>query len=149
MARKTDPLTATAVKNAKATGKQYNLADGQGLYLRVSPTGSKRWLFNYAKPYTKKRTNLGLGNYPELSLAEARMAASDARKLLVNNVDPVEQKAEHELAMRDAKLSTLEAVGKEWLKVKRTEVSVMQADKIWRRLELHIMPALGKRPIAE
>ncbi|SHH95967.1 integrase domain-containing protein [Ferrimonas marina] len=149
MARKVNPLTATAVKNAKATGKQYNLADGGGLMLRVSNTGSKRWLLNYAKPYTKKRTNLGLGGYPEVSLADARERAAEAKRLLANGIDPVENKAEELLAKCQSKLSTLEAIGEEWLKVKRTQVSEQQADKIWRRLELHVLPALGKRPITE
>ncbi|TKB53075.1 integrase domain-containing protein [Ferrimonas aestuarii] len=149
MARKTDPLTATQVKNAKAKGKQYNLADGGGLMLRICATGSKRWLFNFKKPFSDKRSNMSLGSYPEVSLAEAREEAAKARKLIAQNIDPVEDKAAQLEASRDAKLNTLQTIGEQWLKVKRTEVSELQAQKIWRRLELHIMPSLGKRPITE
>ena len=73
MAKTTSPLTNTEVKQAKAREKEYNLADGHGLCLRVKPIGSKIWLFNYSRPYTKKRANLSLGSYPDLSLPVARL----------------------------------------------------------------------------
>jgi hypothetical protein len=47
MARLTKPLSSTEIKNAKPKIKEYNLADGDGLMLRVKPTGSKFWIFNY------------------------------------------------------------------------------------------------------
>ncbi|WP_028117813.1 integrase domain-containing protein [Ferrimonas senticii] len=142
-------LTATAVKNAKATGKEYVLVDGGGLRLRVSPKGAKRWLFNYAKPLTKQRTNFALGAYPDVSLAQARDLAAEARKLVALGADPKEHKLEQQALQLDAKQATLSAVGLEWLQVKRTKVSVEQADKIWRRLELHVLPVIGERPITE
>jgi hypothetical protein len=66
------PLTDTQIKNAKPKDKEYSLADGQKLSLRVKPSGSKAWIFTYQRPHTKKRTNLGFGSYPEVSLASAR-----------------------------------------------------------------------------
>lgn len=56
------PLTDTQVKQAKVKDKEYTLPDGDGLELRVRPTGSKRWVFRYQKPFTKltKFTNLSL-----------------------------------------------------------------------------------------
>ncbi|WP_148127866.1 integrase arm-type DNA-binding domain-containing protein, partial [Haemophilus quentini] len=47
MAIITKPLTNTEVERAKPQNKEYNLMDGQGLFLRVKPTGAKTWLFNY------------------------------------------------------------------------------------------------------
>ncbi|GAA4871802.1 integrase arm-type DNA-binding domain-containing protein [Ferrimonas pelagia] len=149
MAKITSQLTATEVKNAKAKGKEYALRDGHGLTLRVSPTGSKRWLFNYSKPYTKKRSNMGLGAYPAISLAKARELAADARVLLADNIDPIEHRDAEELRHRQSKVHTLLAVAKEWHKVKATKVSEMQASKIWDRLGLHVFPKLGSRPIRE
>jgi hypothetical protein len=72
MARITKPLTNTEVKQAKPREKVYTLSDGGGLQLRIKPNGSKLWLLDYKRPYTKKRTSLSFGSYPELSLAEAR-----------------------------------------------------------------------------
>jgi hypothetical protein len=58
---KTKPLTNTEVKQAKGKEKVYKLSDGDGLQLRVKPNGNKSWLLDYYKPYTKKRTSIGLG----------------------------------------------------------------------------------------
>ena len=88
MARTTKPLTNTEVKQAKPKDKEYNLADGAGLSLRVKPNGTKSWLFNFSAPYTKKRTNISFGAYPDVSLAEARRQKEEARSLLAQMIDP-------------------------------------------------------------
>ncbi|WP_345778754.1 integrase arm-type DNA-binding domain-containing protein [Shewanella sp. Isolate7] len=72
MGNTTKQLSATQVANAKPRDKEYNLSDGRGLSLRVKTSGSRFWLLNYTRPITKKRANLGLGTYPDVSLAEAR-----------------------------------------------------------------------------
>ena len=59
MPRTTKQLSSTEVKLAKPKEKEYNLADGRGLHLRIKPNGTKLWLFNYTRPITKKRANLG------------------------------------------------------------------------------------------
>ena len=92
MAKITKPLTNTEVKQAKPRDKEYNLSDGWGLMLRVKPTGSKFWLFNYYRPYTKKRTNFSFGIYPDISLAEARKKRDEARSLLAKDIDPKKHK---------------------------------------------------------
>ncbi len=50
MARTTKPLTNTEIKQANPKEKEYSLADGQGLKLRIKPNGSKLWIFNYYRP---------------------------------------------------------------------------------------------------
>lgn len=147
MARTTTPLTNTQVDKAKPKPKEYNLADGNGLALRVKPNGTKLWIFNYYTPFTKKRTNLGFGNYPEVSLAKARAKRKSARELLSDDIDPKEHKTQIADRQRQANTSTLEHVAKQWLEVKRTKVSTDHAEDIWRSLELHIFPSLGKLPI--
>ena len=79
MARTTKPLTNTEVKQAKPRATVYALADGDGLQLRVKPNGSKIWLLDYRRPYTKVRTSLSFGSYPAVSLAEARNRRSEAK----------------------------------------------------------------------
>jgi hypothetical protein len=88
MARTTRPLTDTEVKKTKPKEREYNLADGNGLYLRVKPNGSKLWLFNYTRPHTKNRANMSLGQYPSLSLAKAREASRKNLELLSEKIDP-------------------------------------------------------------
>jgi len=82
MARNVTPLTNTEVKQAKSKNKLYKLSDGGGLQLRVKPTGAKSWLFDYFKLLTKKRSSIGFGTSPEVSLAEARKKRVAARELL-------------------------------------------------------------------
>jgi Arm DNA-binding domain len=74
MARTGNKLTAVEV--AKANGPAV-LHDGAGLYLRVSPTGSKAWVFRFQ--LDGKRRDMGLGPYPDISLAEARRCATEHR----------------------------------------------------------------------
>jgi hypothetical protein len=59
-----------------------------GLALRIKPNGSKLWIFNYYRPYTKKRTSLSLGTYPAVTLAEARKKRAEAKELLAKDIDP-------------------------------------------------------------
>lgn len=62
-------LNNTQIKNTKPGDKELNLFDGDGLFLRISPTvkgGKKNWYFRYAVPVTKKRTKISLGTYPHL-----------------------------------------------------------------------------------
>ena len=90
MANSTNPLTNTEVKQAKPRAKEYNLADGGGLALRIKPNGSKLWLLNYSRPHTKKRANLSLGTFPDVSLADARRKRETASSLLAQDIDPKE-----------------------------------------------------------
>lgn len=70
-------LTAIEAKDAKTPGR---IPDGGGLYLQVGPNGSKSWLFIFR--WEGKRPEIGLGPYPEVSLASARRRAEDARSIL-------------------------------------------------------------------
>lgn len=147
MANSTKPLTDTEVKQAKPREKEFSLGDGKGLYLRVKPTGSKLWIFNYTHPHTKKRANLGLGTYPELSLVEARKQVQTFNALLATGFDP---KAERDAKAREAQeahANTFEHVAGKWMDLKKSKVTLTYLDKIANRLELYAFPKLGKIPI--
>jgi len=147
MARTTKPLTNTEVKQAKAKEKVYTLSDGGGLQLRVKPNGSKLWLFDYYRPFTKKRTSLSFGSYPEISIAEARGKRQAARELLAKDTDPKEHRDEQILINETSHSNTLQHVASQWLEVKKSKVSANHALDTWRSLEGHIFPDLGKLPI--
>jgi integrase len=147
MARVTSPLTNTEVKQAKPKAKEYNLADGKGLYLRVKPIGSKLWLFNYSRPFTKKRANISLGTFPAFSLANARRKSEEMRELLAQSIDPKHYKDEQSRKAQDAHSNTLERVFAKWLETKKSKVSAGYAQDIERSFDLHIAPKLGKVPI--
>lgn len=144
MARTTKPLTDTEIKSAKPKDSVYNLADGKGLYLKIKPSGYKVWIFNYTKPYTKKRVADTLGEYPALTLANARTKRDHNLTLLANDVDPIDFKNEQARLNAEKNACTLEVVTDRWLVVKRSLVSTVHADDIKRSLELHVFPRIGK-----
>lgn len=147
MARTTSPLTDTQIKNAKPRAREYNLSDGGGLALRVKPNGTKLWLLNYPRPYTDKRTNMSLGVYPAVTLAEAREKRDAARKLLIKNIDPREERDEERSKQTFAQKTTLQHVAEAWYDIKKREVTPSYAEDIWRSFEMHVFPSMGKSPI--
>jgi integrase len=147
MANTTRPLTNTEVKQAKPREKEYNLADGNGLYLRVKPNASKLWLFNYSRPFTKKRANLGLGGFPDVPLADARIEAQKFKGLLAKDIDPKEYRIEQARKDDKAHTNTFEHVASKWLNLKKSKVSQSYYKKISSRLNLHVFPNLGKYPL--
>jgi integrase len=149
MARVTKQLTDTEVKKAKPKDKEYNLSDGDGLMLRIKPNGSKLWLFNYYRPYTKKRANISFGTYPELSLVGARKLRTQAKELLINNIDPKVQRDNEARLKKKSLENTLLVVATKWFEVKKTTVAPKTAQDTWNALNNHVFRYLGNEPITE
>jgi hypothetical protein len=91
-------LNARQVETAKPKDKTYKMADG-GLYLEVSAKGSKYWRMKYRRPSDKKEDRLAFGVWPTVTLAQARTKRDEAKKLLVQGIDP---KAEQKEAQENA-----------------------------------------------
>jgi integrase len=147
MAKITKPLTNTEVSQAKPKDNDYTLLDGEGLQLRVKTSGTKSWLFNYYHPITKKRKNLSLGQYPALTLAEARKQRASSKELLTNNIDPKEYRDDQ---LSDEKLKmgfTLKSIALDWFEVKKTKIAETTSKSLWRNFENHLFPSIGHRPI--
>ncbi|WP_331372881.1 tyrosine-type recombinase/integrase [Sinorhizobium chiapasense] len=84
MARPLHKLTPNGVKYETRPGRH---SDGGGLYLQVAPTGSRSWIYMFK--IGNKRTAVGLGGYPTLSLADARAKAEVCRKWLAHGLNPL------------------------------------------------------------
>jgi len=147
MARITKPLTNTEVKQAKPREKEYNLTDGAGLSLRVKPNGSKLWLFNYFRPFTKKRVNISFGKYPEVTLAEVRKKREQARSLLAQDIDPQTHKVEQAANERAALENTFGVYAEKWYQLKKTQVKLETAEHAWKNLNRHILPVFENVPV--
>ena len=85
MARTTHQLTAVTVANLKDKGLH---PDGNGLYLRVTESGTKNWIYRYT--LDGKARDMGLGPLTTVSLAKARAAADDCRRLRREGLNPIE-----------------------------------------------------------
>jgi len=130
------PLTARVVEQAKPREKPYKLTDGGGLYLFVAPTGLKSWRANYAQ-HGKQLTRT-YGRWPEMSLAQARAAHSQAKNVPVHDsVVPVLQA-----------VPTFKTVSEEWLKIKLPALSNgKHQGQVAGTLERFAYPRIGNLPI--
>ncbi len=88
------------------------------------------WNFNYRKPVTKNRINKGLGTYPELSLANARKMAVQARELLAQGIDPKVQRDTLNEARRAETEHTFENVAPPGSSLKKDTVKPAYAEDI-------------------
>jgi integrase len=147
MARTTTPLNDAQIKNAKPKEKEYSLANGGGLMLRVKPSGSKLWIFNYSRPYTKKRANIGLGVYPDVTLAAAKKKAESARRLLADNIDPQADRIQQEQNNKQALENTFGVLAKKWMALKKQQVKAETANKAWKTMNKHVLPTLKNVPV--
>lgn len=136
-------LNDTKIKNLREPGKH---ADGAGLYLEVTPTGSKYWRMKYR--FGGKEKRLAFGVYPTVSLKQARDRREQARQALDRGSDPGElRKAAKAKAVEDA-VNTLEAVTLDWLDHQASRWAPVTLGRIRASLEADIFPALGSRPMA-
>ena len=140
-------LTELQIKSARHRDKEYFLADGDGLYLRVRPT-RKVWLYRYNRD--GKDIKLGLGRYPVVSLAVARQKARAAMELRANGGDPKQDRRVAQVRERVERLNTFAQMARAWHKqaTKDRKWSGSYAAKVLRALEVHIFPWLGKHPMA-
>ena len=141
------PLSDTAIRKAKPKAKPFKLADAGGLYLLVQPSGSKWWRYKYR--FAGKEKLLALGSYPETSLMQAREQHLQARKLLAAGNDPGEAKRTAKQVVSLKAENTFESIAREWHEQSRNQWSKIYADDVTKRLENHIFPRLGHRPLAE
>lgn len=149
MAIKTTPLSDTEVRSAKPREKQYSLYDGEGLELRVSPAGSKRWMFRYKRPHIKTPNVIKIGNYPETTLAAARKVRSEYRELLDKNIDPQKHVEKQNNEKRRELSTTLADVAEKYFIVKFSKVSDRHAFNIRRSFELYLFPELSHFPVSD
>jgi integrase len=140
-------LSDAKVRNAKPKVKPFKLADGEGLFLLVMPSGSKYWRMKYF--FAGREKLLALGVYPEVTLADARERRAQARKAIAAGNDPSLAKKEAKRQQELNASNTFDAVAREWLEQRRHEWAPVFAETVRYRLERLILPSLGSRPIAD
>ena len=139
-------LSEAKIRNAKPESKKYKIADGEGLFLLVLPSGSKYWRLKYY--FGGKEKQLALGVYPEVGLAEARNLRAQAHKALSAGNDPGELKKDAKRVAEAKAADRFEVVAREWLDKRRHEwaPSSLRVKLIY--LEKYLIPSLGERPIS-
>lgn len=123
--------------------KRERLSDSGGLYLEVSPNGSKRWFWKYRLPGVEKR--LALGSYPDTGLTAARKARDTAKARKSEGHDPVQVRKLEKLQAARPGGDTFKAVAMEWYTKQAPQWSPSHAARSMRQLERDLFPWLGDR----
>lgn len=141
-------LTDLKCRNAVCSpdAKRERLADSGGLYLEISPAGSKRWFWKYR--YNGKEGRMALGSYPTVSLTAARKARDVARLQKSTGVDPVQVRRVEKLKAMNPEGETFKVVALEWFGKQKTQWSDTHAIRVLRQLERDLFPWLGDRRLA-
>lgn len=140
-------LTDTKIRNSKPRDKAYKLMDGLGLFLFVSPTGSRLWRYRFW--LHGKEGLYSIGDYPMVSLAQAREARDKGRALVKQGINPVRQRQEVQLRQAHEANNTFEAVACEWMEHKAVKWSDVRHKRVKRTLEKEVFPEIGAMPIKE
>lgn len=140
-------LTDAKVRTAKPQGKPYKFSDSGGLFLLITPEGSKYWRLKYR--FEGKEKLLAIGVYPDISLAEARDKKDQAKKQIANGIDPSVFKKASKQTVKMAVEGNFEFVAREWYMKNSPRWVPNHSRLIIRRLENYIFPLLGACQISE
>lgn len=141
------PLTDSAIRNAKPSDKPYKLSDEKGLFLLITPNGSKWWRLKFR--IAGKEKLLSLGVYPEVSLKDARKKCSELREAIAGGIDPGAQRKALKSSIAERSANSFEVIAKEWLENRRDSISSGQLTKIAAMFENDVFPWMGGTPAAE
>ena len=142
-----DRLTELGIRKCTCGPKQKKMTDGKGLFLLLHPNGSKYWRMKYQ--FSGKEKTLAFGVWPEVSLTEAREMRNEAKLLLKDGKDPSGVKKSQKLNQKIQNSNTFGSITQEWLLMKKKEWKEAHSHDVQRALEIHVLPDLANRPIAE
>lgn len=140
-------LNDLKIKQLKPEEKIYRVADHSGLCIEVRPTGAKFWRYRYR--FHSKAKMLTIGQYPSITLAQARSKTIEYKGLLAQSIDPSQVKKEETKVALQSNLDTFSAVVEEYL-----EFQAKNKPKEWlanrqRYLKKDIYPVIAKKPISD
>lgn len=144
MPRQGTPLTDTRIKSLKPKDTRYRTSDTGGLLLEVMPSGAKIWRYRY-QMFGVRQPTLTIGNYPDVSLANARKQRDEWAALVANGISPKEAV----MANKTAHLNTVKAFGLDWLESQLVGKSRSYATTMTRIFEKDVIPAIGRMPLNE
>ncbi|MDB2705794.1 integrase arm-type DNA-binding domain-containing protein, partial [Pseudomonadota bacterium] len=136
-------LKAGIKPDGSTTSKTYTVFDEKGLYVEVTPKGSKRWRFKYR--FQGKGKLLSVGVYPDVTLKTARARRDEYRTLIADGIDPSALRKAEKLTTGDQ--NSFEAITREWHVKFSPTWSASYTAKTLSNLENNIFPWLGSKNI--
>lgn len=158
MPKKAKELSSIEVKRLShaisADGNHYNALHSvggvAGLLLQVTPSGAKSWVYRYR--FGNKRRSMGLGGYPDVTLADARTKAREMKEAISRGEDPVESKRQLKRSIIAEQMATItfDKAAKEYIRMKSKEFrNPRQADQWTTSLATYASPHIGNVPVRE
>ncbi|MBF8660618.1 integrase arm-type DNA-binding domain-containing protein [Pseudomonas putida] len=141
-------LSEMAIRHARVTGKDYTLADSDGLILHITAQGGKIWHFRYY--WAGKQKRMSFGSYPQLGLRDARTKRDEARALIAQGTNPIEQRKQQRLAVRLSSDHAFEVVFNQWIAFRRLSLKEGRQSTLSQILRIFakdILPHIGERSI--
>lgn len=149
MTRSVSRLTDIRCRNSRyEKGGSNRLFDGGGLYLELLPSGSKKWRLKYRQP-NGKENRLTFGDYPQISLGQARIERENAKQTLRDGKDPALERDIERAKLAEAAENTFQKLSEEWLRVKKSAWSAGYYSRIENALIANVYPHMGKLPMQE
>ena len=141
-------LTDTKIRQSKPTDKPYKLQDGDGLFLEIRPAGKKVWRYRYWLPDGKDGLYT-IGDYPAVSLADARSERARVRELAKQGINPTQQRKLDNLAAAQDRELTLSAVAALWKAEEEQHWSANTIRQVRTFLPRDLLDEYGALPIKD
>jgi len=135
-------LAHKAIEALEPKDKPYFAPDIENLSIRVSISGSKHWVFRYSLN-GKQQPTLALGKFPLLKSADARNKCNEYKRLVDQGIDPKEFRA------LEQGMPTFKDMFERWHATKKTAWTANTFDKSFSRMQAHVLPIIGKKPVDE
>lgn len=140
-------LNDLKIKSLKPREELYRVADHSGLCIEVRPSGSKFWRYRYR--FLTKAKMLTIGQYPEITLAYARLKTMEYREQLAKGVDPIGHQKNERLQAIKANNGTFQLVASEFMNSRKAQQSKEWEQRRSSYFEKDVYPLIGNKPIHE
>jgi len=140
-------LTDLKIRRSKPAEKSYKVADSGGLYIEVRPAGSKLWRYRYR--IAGKENVFAIGEYPDLSLADARAKRDEARALVKQGLHPSHVRQAEKLENIADGGNTFKVIAQEFIEQKSRTWSEDYTGQFERAMTRNVYPRIGRLPIRQ
>lgn len=140
-------LSDAKIRTLKPQEKTYRILDADRLYIEIRPSGVKIWRFKFV--LNGKESSMSLGEYPSVTLAEARILKDEMRAKLAKGIHPVEDRKKIKAEILAVEKNTFDSIAKEFYSERMINKSSDYKDKFLIALEKDISPVIGNKNIRD
>ncbi|WP_045222154.1 tyrosine-type recombinase/integrase [Desulfonatronum thioautotrophicum] len=142
-------LSDKGIRTLVPQEKAYTKYDSDGLFIQVTPSGGKLWRMKFM--FNGKQQVIALGQFPDVGITAARKMRTEAKAEIQKGINPALERKKKREVVRAEQVeigTTFEKVAREWWEKSKAKWSEDHAALVWRRLELNVLPYIGRRPIS-